>query len=140
MKIRFLFLLCSVSTISISCFIKKTVSEPHVNGTKWRLVSLDNTEAKVNEPNSCIQFKSNGAIHAVAVCNTISGIYFADSGSRQLHMTALVISYLACRDLKTEATLLAALKATNSYVIKQDTLFLLRNGENLATYKRTALP
>jgi heat shock protein HslJ len=140
MKIRYLFLLCSISSLSISCFIKRTVSTPNVMGTKWTLISLGNTALKVSELHSSIHFKSNGEIHAVAVCNTISGRYFADSRSMKLRMSALIISYLGCHDLKTEAILLEALKATNKYVIKEDTLLLLRDDKKLATYKRTELP
>lgn len=140
MKIRYLFLLCSISTFSISCFIKKTVPAPNVRGTKWMLVSLGDTTANVGERNSSIHFKSNGDLHAIAVCNTISGKYSADSRNMTLHVSALIISYVGCYDLKTEAMLSEALKATNKYIIKEDTLLLLRNGEKLATYRRTRLP
>jgi heat shock protein HslJ len=140
MKIRYLFLLCSIISLPISCFIKKTVSASNLKGTKWMLVSLDHTTVKVSELNSSIHFKSNGEVHAVAVCNTISGRYFANSRNTELHISALIISYIGCHDLKTEAILSEALKATNHYVIKEDTLLLLRNDEKLATYKRTELP
>lgn len=140
MKIRNLFLLCSVSTFLISCFIKKTLPAPNVRGTKWMLVSLGNTTANVGELNSSIHFKSNGEIHAIAVCNTISGKYSTNSRKRKLHMSALMISYLGCYDLKTEAMLSEAIKATNKYLIREDTLLLLHNGEKLATYSRTRLP
>jgi heat shock protein HslJ len=104
------------------------------------LISLGNTTVNVSELNSSIHFKSNGEIHAVEVCNTISGSYSADSKSMKLHMSALIISYLGCHDLKTEAMLSEALKATNKYVVKEDTLLLLHDDEKLATYKRTKLP
>ena len=140
MKIRYLFLLGGIMSISISCFIKNTVSKSDVGGTKWMLVSLGDTTVKVSEFNSSIHFKPNGELYAVAICNTISGRYFANSKNMGLHMSALTISYIGCHDLKTEAMLLEALKATNKYQIKEDTLLLLRGDEKLATYKRTELP
>ena len=140
MKIRYLFLLGGMISLSISCFIKNTVSGSGVSGTKWMLVSLGNTTVNVSEFNSSIHFKPNGELYAVAVCNTISGRYFANSRNMGLHMSALTISYIGCRDLKTEAIISEALKATNKYKIKEDTLLLLRGDEKLATYKRTELP
>lgn len=137
MRIRYLFLLCSILSLPLSCLVKKTAAAPDVKNTKWMLISLGDRTVKTGELNSSLHFGSNNEINAVAVCNTISGNYVADPGKMSLHCSALIISYLGCHDLKTEAVLLNALKTANQYVIKKDTLILLHNDKQLATYKKT---
>ena len=95
----------------------------------WKLVELMGKEVirieqMPKEPH--IIFKNEGhRVHGHASCNSFSGNYEIIEGNR-LKISQLIMTRMACLYVTVEDEFVRVLNSTDSYLVKDDTLFLYR--------------
>jgi putative lipoprotein len=100
---------------------------PKLHGTYWRLVELNSKPAVPGMGRTqpyIMLHREQGSIEGSSGCNAVTGTYIAEQGALRISPNAVTMMMCPPALMEQEQALIAALKATSSYMIKGDTLEL----------------
>lgn len=105
-------------------------------GNEWKLESLNGkgTQLKGGKYITILFNRANGNFKGFCGCNTYFGIYF--SGKKNLQLSEINQTEMACDEMKTESEYLEALKKVDGYKISEDKLSLTSFGNPIAVFKK----
>jgi heat shock protein HslJ len=114
-----------------------------LTNTYWKLVSVGSEtyrhEGGNREPHLQLRHDGN-TVTGFGGCNTYTGRFERDDSTARLRFDRLVATQRACLEgMEIEARFLAALRETNRYAIRGDTLRLLRDDEDLVGFEAVYL-
>lgn len=112
------------------------VDELKIYGNEWKLENLNGKEIQLKGDKyiSIIFNRANGNFKGFSGCNTYFGIYF--SGKRNLQLSEISQTEMACDEMKTESEFLESLKKIDGYKISEDKLSLTSFGNPIAVFKK----
>jgi len=114
----------------------KSSSELFLTGTRWTVIKVKDMMSTSKNPRvlelSLPDKKGNGSFTGNTGCNTMSGNYSSEKGTKKIQFTNAVTTKMACDD-KQENTFVSAINTVNSYEISGKILKLYSGGDLLLT-------
>jgi heat shock protein HslJ len=134
-----MFAACTTTKVGDTSADAKSKTKPETSGIttlEWRLVSVVAGNGLLTTENvqkqSTLKIEADGRVHGHAGCNSFSGE--STINGTTIEFDELMVTQMACLDMKIETAFLDALKNSDSFVIESGELKLKRNGEVIATF------
>ncbi|MDR2383715.1 MAG: META domain-containing protein [Prevotellaceae bacterium] len=107
-----------------------------VTSSEWRLVSVVAGDDLLTTENlkkqSTLKIETDGAVHGQGGCNSFSGLAVISGAT--IKFDKLVVTQMACLDMKIETAFLDALKDSDSFAVESGNLKLKKDGKVIATF------
>ncbi|MDR0726313.1 MAG: META domain-containing protein [Prevotellaceae bacterium] len=107
-----------------------------ITSSEWKLVSVVSGNDLLTTENvkkqSTLKIEANGSVHGQGGCNTFLGV--AVISGTTIQFDKIVVTQMACFDMKIETAFLDALKDSNSFVVESGNLKLKKDGKVIATF------
>lgn len=107
-----------------------------ITSIDWKLVSVisgnDLLSAENAKKQTTLKIEAESKVHGQGGCNTFSGE--ATIKGTTIKFDKLVVTQMACFDMKIETAFLDALRNTDSFVVESGNLKLKKDGKVIATF------
>ncbi|MFT3902067.1 MAG: META domain-containing protein [Niabella sp.] len=142
---NYLFIALATITLTTSCSLvnksSSSATDKPLEGIEWKLVEVKEQvvpEGLMKEPN--ITLRSAGKrVYGNGGCNGMGGTYQL-KGKSGIKFSKMSSTMMACPNMEVEANLIEALGNADKYVIKGDTLTIMKGkGAPLAKFVAKAL-